>query len=242
MSMNRHSSNSNVDGRLLQAVVEQMKLPLIQMARQAELGRLNGSLLSSLDNIELAADSALRLLDSYLLSARLAEQSHVIELEPVSVSAVLNDIAHQLARIAKEEQCELQLHLSGRYEPVVAHRAALEAALISLGYSMIEARAAQPESDSKRIIKLAAHRGKSGIVAGIYTDTETLSGEVFRRGQQLYGNSRQSLPEFIAGSGAGVFVANALFESMSAKLRVAHHQSFSGLAATLLSSQQLSLI
>jgi len=240
--MGEHLLDSSIDGRLLQAVVEQMKLPLLQVARQAELGRLNGDAQTSLHSIEFTADTALRLLDSYLLSARLTAEPNRVDLEPVSVSAILSDIAHQLSRIAREEQCELSIHLSGRYEPVIAHRAALESALTSIGYTMIKARGAQPAINNKRIVTLAAHRISDGIVAGVYSDTVSLSNEIFKRGQKIYGISPQALPEFMAGSGADVYVANALLVSMSTRLRISHHQKLSGLAATLLPSHQLSLI
>jgi len=42
--------------------------------------------------------------------------------------------------MAKQYQCKLELHLSGRYEPVMANKAGLEAALTSLGYVFIEAQ------------------------------------------------------------------------------------------------------
>jgi APA family basic amino acid/polyamine antiporter len=42
--------------------------------------------------------------------------------------------------------------------------------------------------------------------------------------------------------GAGIFVADSFLASMSAKLRVAHHQKLTGLAATLTASQQLVLV
>ena len=234
--------HTSVDGRLLQAVVENMKLPLLQVARQAELARMSGSTDTNFSSIELTADTALRLLDNYLLSTRLASRRGSIEFEPVSVSAVLTDIAHQLSKLADQQQCELQVNISGRYEPVIAHRAGLEAALISLGYVFIEARSAQPVSSGKRIIRLGAHRGKNGIVAGIFTDSDSISIDMYKRAHSLYGHTRQSLPGLVAGSGAGVFVADSLLETMSTRLRVAHHQKFSGLAATLNPSKQLSLI
>jgi hypothetical protein len=230
-----------VDERLLQVLAEQMKLPLLQIARRAELGKLNGESETSLSSIELTADGALQLIDSYLLSLKLARAQASLELEPVSLSAVLSQTAHQLDKLAKQYNCELELHLSGRYEPIMAHRAGLEAALTSLGYVFIEAQSSAPHK-TRPILKLAAHRGKAGIVAGMFADLEGLSAEMYRRGRSLFGHGRQPLTQLTASSGAGIFVADSLLASMQARLRIAHHQKLTGLAATFNSSNQLRLV
>jgi len=134
----RHSAQ--FDERLLQVLAEQMKLPLLQIARRSELARLTATPEDSLELIELTADGALQLIDSYLLGVKLAKAQASLQLEPVSVAAVLNETAHQLERLAKQNECEIELHLAGRYEPIMAHKAGLEAALTSLGYVFIEAQ------------------------------------------------------------------------------------------------------
>jgi hypothetical protein len=235
-------TTSDIDGRLLQVLAEHMKLPLLQVARHAELARLTGDTQAELDAIELTADTALRLLDNYLLSNKLARQRGEIELEPVALSAILTDTAQKLAKLAAQNQCVLEVHLSGRYEPVLAHRVGLEAALISLGYVFIEAQAGLPAGTAPVVIKLAAHRGKNGIVAGLFTNNEGFSVDVFRRAHELYGHARQAMPELLSGSGAGVFVADSLLDTMSSGLRIARHQQLNGLGATFAPSRQLQLI
>lgn len=240
---NQLSRRLNRQERLLDVLTEQMKQPLMQIARTAELNQLKGQVdTSQLADIELTADSALRLIDSYILSTKLSRSQSYLQLEPVSISAVLHDTAHQLSKLAKQNDCELQLHLAGRYEPVMAHQAGLEAALTSLGYAFIEAQVAY-QYDKQPVIKLAAHRGKTGIVAGLFTDSDdNLTASLYRRGRGLYGQARQPLASVTASSGAGIFVADSLLASMSAKLRVAHHQKLTGLAATLTASQQTVLV
>ncbi len=227
--------------RLLQALAEQIKQPLLQIARRAELAQMTKDPLDHLGVIESTADSALRLLDSYLLSLRLHQQNSEEYLSPVSIAGVLNNAAHQLAAVAEQYDCRLELHMSGKYEPVLANKAALEAALTSLGLVFIEAQAAHTGKEQP-VIKLAAHRGKQGIVAGMFSDSEGLGTDMFRRAHQLYGYSRQPLPQLSAQAGAGVFIAESLFDAMSARLRVARHQKLMGLAATLPPSLQLSMV
>jgi hypothetical protein len=224
--------------RLFQAMAEELKLPLLQIARQAELaqGEPNPELLKY---IEQSAAQALWLVDSYTLSQQLADQQQ-LALEPVAVSAALDDAAHALGDLAKQYNCELSLQLSGRYRPVMAHRQALHTALVGLGSSLI---IASPQTVQKTPVVLAAHRGRDGgVVAGIYSPNEGLSQTIFQQGKALYGRSRQPMQTLSAQAGAGIFIAESLFCSMATELRVARHHKLTGLAATLPASQQLGLI
>lgn len=214
--------------RLMKAMVEELKLPLIQIARQAEL--------SGLPEIEMSATQALWFVDSYLLSQQL--QQSTLELEPVSVSAVLQDAAHILDGLAKQHNCGLELQISGRYVPAMAHRQGLQAALVGLGSTLITAA----QNEEKPRLVLAVHRTHGGIVAGIFSQSEGLSQSVYERGKALYGKARQPMQELTANASAGVFVADALFESMDSRLRVAKHHQLTGLAATLQQSRQLALV
>lgn len=237
----KQQNNESASERLFLVLAEQLKQPLLQIARDAELGRITGRSEDLLGSIELTADTALKLLDNYLLSTRLAKLKESIELEPVSIAAVLNDTLHNLDNIAKQYRCDLELHLSGKYEPILANKAGLEAALISLGFVFIEAQGSIPH-EHRPVLKVAAHRSRSGIVAGMFADVEGLSAEMYRRARQLYGRSHQPLAQLSSASGAGVFVADSLLSSMSTELRIAHHQKLSGLAATFIPSKQMSLV
>jgi hypothetical protein len=229
--------SSAPEERLLRALAEQLKSPFLQIAREAELaqGTEAGPVLK---NIEYTADMAMRLIDSYLLSVRL-QALPVLELEPVSLSSVLQDTAHRLNYLAKQYDCDLDVQISGKYGPVMAHRQSLEAAYISLGYTFIEA---SPPAEEKHHVVLAAHRSRGGLVAGVFGSQPGLSADTFHRAKALYGTAAQAIPNVSAHNGAGIFVANSLLETMASGLRVARHHKLSGLAATLLPSQQLQLI
>lgn len=226
--------------RLMQAMAEHIKLPLMQIARLSELSSLTQKPHKYLDDIETAADSALRFIDGYLLSNNLTKQEALI-LEPVVISSVLNDVAHQLDALAKQYECTVQLHICGRYNPVLAHRQGLEAALVSLGQAFLETQSSQPSKEMP-VLTLAAHKGKKGIVAGVFAEVEGLSEKVYQRGKSLYGVARQPMGQALSGSAAGVFVADSILAAMAARLRVARHHNQNGLAATLLHSQQLSFV
>jgi hypothetical protein len=225
--------------QLLLGLAEQLKLPLLQIARRAELAQLGGE--ADTSAIQATADAALKLIDSYLLGVQLAEGGQQsLALEPVSVSSVLYDTAQQLSSAAKFYGVHLELSIAGKYGPVSANRQGLQAALTSLGMSLIEAL---PALESRQLtLQLGAHRSRYGIVAGLYSDTMVFTPESLRRGRQLVGKSRQPLVGISHASGAGIFVADAILAAMKLRLQATRHNSLYGLGAVLQPNNQLQLI
>jgi len=229
-------------GDLLLSVAEQLKVPLTAIARQAELGQLTGQpSLVDAGAIRTQADAALQLVESYLLGLQLMSTQAQLDLEPVSVSSTLQDAAHALERFAKQYGVQLELHVAGKFPPVMAHAGGLRAALLSLGFALVEAQAAQDSAKPRRLT-LATHHTPHGIIAGLYGDYDGLSAKQWRSALKLYGRAPQPLTAVSAGSGAGLFVADAILRSMESSLRVGHYQHQSGLAATFQPSRQLQFV
>jgi len=227
--------------QLFLSLAEQMKLPLLQILKQAELGAMLGTSQDQLSQVRVNADVALKLVDGYLLSMRLAaEEAYSIEQESVSISSLLYDTAHQLHPIAELYGVKLELSLDGEYGPVTAHRHGLQSALVTLGYALIEALPATNAPQLK--LELAAHRCRYGIVAGLYADVDLLTAEALRQGRRLVGDTRQPLPALSHTGGAGVFVADAILNAIGARLKVSHHHKRSGLGAVLQANPQLQLV
>jgi hypothetical protein len=225
--------------QLLLSVAEELKLPLLQIARQAEQGRLTGQ--PDLALIQSTADTALRLLDNYALGVRLAlEPQENLAVESVSVSSVLYDTGQQLDALAKSYGVGLELSVAGRYGPVLAHRQGLQAALVSLGAALIEALPAQETTQLK--LRLATHRSRYGIVAGLYADTKQLSREALQRGRELQKHSRQPMMNLTHTSGAGIFVADTILHAMNLSLKPSRHHNLYGLGTVLQSNNQLHLV
>lgn len=237
--MGRGADTSVVSQQLLLGLAEQLKLPLLQIARRAELSTLGQEV--DIAAIQATADSALRLIDSYVLGVRLAEEGQEsLALEPVSVASVLYDTAQQLSSVAKFYGVHLELSIDGKYAPVLANRQGLQAALTSLGMSLIEAL---PALDGSQLtLQLAAHRCRYGIVAGLYSDTEMLTAKNLRRGHELLGKSRQPLVGLTHSSGAGVFVADAILQAMQLRLQSTRHKKLYGLGAIMSANNQLQLV
>jgi len=229
--------------KLLVSIAEQLKMPLLHIARQAELYSVTQQITpDKMVRMQLSAEAALRLVDSYLLGLELAKEQTSLLLEPVSLSSTLVDIAHQLEGFAKLYDVDLELHVAGKYRPVMAHGAGLKAAFLSLGYSLIEALPSLQTERKRLSLRLAAHRTPHGLVAGLYGNAATFNTKDLRIAQQLSGEVRQPFTILSATGGAGIFVADTIFRAMDSKLRVGRHQKMSGFAATLLPSKQLQLV
>jgi hypothetical protein len=221
---------------LLLSVAEELKLPLMQIARQAEQGSLD------LKSIQGTAQSALQLLDNYALGVRLQLEPAQLQTEPVSVSSVLYDTSQQLDALAKNYGVELELNVAGRYGTVMAHRQGLQSALVSLGAALIEAL---PALEGPRLkLQLASHRSRYGIVAGLYTDAPQLTNAALQRGRRLQRQrvSRQPLTTISHTSGAGIFVADTILQAMRLRLRASRHHRLYGLGTVLPPNNQIQLV
>ena len=226
--------------QLLLGVAEELKLPLLQIARQAEQARLSG--VTDPKTIQTTADTALRLLDNYILGVRLSLEPQQLDIESTSVASVLYDAGQQLDALAKNYGVGLELNIAGKFGPVMAHRQGLQAALVSLGAALIEALPAQGSPNPQLKLQLATHRSRYGIVAGIYTDTKQLTNDALQQGRQLQRVSRQPLLNLTHTSGAGIFVADAILHAMQLHLTASRHHHLYGLGAVLQPNHQMQLV
>ncbi len=227
---------------LFAGLAEQVRLPFLQIAHAAELldpADDRAQAQQAQQDIQVTARAALQLIDGYLLSTELGVQQE-LELEPVSLSAVLYDAAQSLWEYARVHDCRLELEISGRYGPVMAHRRAVETALGSLGQGFIDAAV---QADVKKpLVKLALRRTGKGISAGAYGAINGLDASSLRQARALKGRSRQPFAAFDGGAGAAVLIADALFACMQAPMYASRLHGLSGLAATLTPSRQLSIV
>jgi hypothetical protein len=185
------------------------------------------------------AQSSLQLVESYALSLRVHGNVTPLEFEPITVSSLLYDTAQALQPYAKQYSVELELQTGPKLHPVFADRSVLQSAMTSLGQVFV---LAQSESDERMPVRLAAHRTRYGVVAGLYGQAPGLGADSLRRAQQLSGTARQPLQRLVSGPATGVFVADSLLKALSARLHVARYRNLTGLATTLQSSSQLQLI
>jgi light-regulated signal transduction histidine kinase (bacteriophytochrome) len=221
------------DGRLLMALAEQLKVPLMQIARQVELDSV-GDLPSK--QIISTTEIALQLIDGYILGNSIKEQSS-LDLQPVSMSAVMHEVKESLRGHAKNYDCNIELDIAGKYVPVMGDYKAFKSAFTSLGYTYIES-----QSQANSTIYLSVYSSKDKIIAGVFDENRDINADSLVRARALYGDARQPMPAKSASSSAGVYIADSIFSALSSGLKVAKHNNHNGLATTLIPSRQLKLV
>lgn len=215
-------------------LAEQIKLPFVQIAHAAELLE-SGS--AHRDIIRQASESALYLIDGFLLHSALQKDSELAH-GTVSISSLLFDVSETLRGYAAAKGCRIELDVRGKYGPAYAHREAIRLALINLGYSFIDA----VSGHGRRAITLSLRRTSEGLSVGVFADAPHLTSELVERAQALQGGSHQPLAGFTSTNGAGIFVAEQLLSATGAPMRFSRQGKLRGLATTLLPSRQLSLV
>jgi hypothetical protein len=226
--------------RLLLALAECMKTPLLKASRTAELARMTKDF-TKIEDIEFVSDMGIDLIESYILSLKMQLAGDAMPLESVSLSATLHDVAHTLQKMDTSTSFDIELHIAGKYGPIMAHPKGLQTALLNIGKVLMNTHS-EREGKERAILTLAARRTQRGIAAGIFTNIDGLDAKTFARARKLYGSAAQPLPQLTFESGAGIFIADSLLQSMESHLRVSHYKKLTGLAATFLPSQQLSLV
>lgn len=218
---------------LFMALAEQLKTPLLQIARLSEIPANKTA-----RRISAISGQALRLVDAYMQAA--TQTQGQLLLEPVNAGAVLYDAAHALQPFAKQWDYNLQVDQVGRSMPVMAHGNSLRTMLILLGASLIET--GLEEDNTKRQITLGTHRTAHGTVIGAFSKHIPLSQRALQLTRELHGRAAQAVPSLGLAGGAGIAIADRLSYQLSAPLKAYRHQSLSGIGSLLSLSKQLQLL
>jgi hypothetical protein len=237
MGQTEDGINLREEERLFLSLVEQLSRPLLHITRLSELSGAQQD--PAWQQVQAIANSSLQLVESYALSLRVQGNITPLEIEPVTVSSLLYDTATSLRPYAQQYAVELELETGPKLQPILADRSVLQSALTALGQVFV---LSQAEAEEPSAVHLSAHRSRYGVVAGLYGQAPGFGADSLRRAYQLNGAARQPLQRLVSGPAAGVFVAESLLRTLSARLHVARYRRLTGLAVTLQPSQQLQLI
>ncbi len=219
---------------LFTALAEQLKTPLLQIARLSEAADDHTGA-----RISVISEHALRLVDAYTQAQ--AQTQIKLLLEPLNTSAVLYDVANSLRHFAQHHNYEIETDLRGKSVPIMAHRDSLRAMLTLLSASFMEASAEEEDNDVQRYLVLGTHRSAQGMVVGAFSSQVSLSQRALRLTRTLHGRATQVSPSLGIAGGAGLAIADRLSQQLEAPLRAYRHQSLSGIGSLLLPSRQLQL-
>jgi hypothetical protein len=216
---------------LLTAVADHLRLPLLQIARLAELENPR-----TLPRIGLVSEQALRLVDAYVM----ARSQTRLDLEPVSAGAVLADVSDILSDFARDAGYTIIVDQSSPTMPIMGHRETLKTMFTLLGTSIIEA-GIEREAIDRRLV-FGIHRSSKGIVVGAFHSSLELTQEVIHLTRQLHGRASQAAPALGAAGAAGLAIADSLSSGLNAPLKSYRHKSLSGIGSLLLPTKQLQLL
>jgi hypothetical protein len=226
---------------LLVALSEDLSLPLLQI--KTTLEAIEGQVASEkhTESILLSADAGLQLIEAYRLALK-SDHNAGLTMEPVAIGAVLQEVAQNLTSYASQYATDLEVDVTGKLTPVLAHKPSLTAALQCLSASMIRAQSAAGHQKRYRLL-LGAHRGPDNSIAtGVFSDVQGLSDKTLRSAHNLVGRAHQPLSGIPAGAASGVLIADLLCTSMWQPLRAAAHRKLGGLATTVPISKQMQFI
>lgn len=219
---------------LWRSLAAELKLPLTQIARTAELVQ-SGQSPEGLRSIEAAASSGLRLIDSFLL---LSDQQRQLPLTPVSVSALLYSVAEEMSDLSRLYDAKIDIRLGSSTPQIMAHGAGLEAALTALVYTFLTGGL----RSRKQTVTLIAKRSGGSVVTGVVCSSANITAEDLQLARRLFGRAAGPANHITQNSGVGLYMADNLLTAMEAPLKVIRNGRQTGLAATLLPSQQLVLL
>ncbi|HEU5004865.1 MAG TPA: hypothetical protein VFT49_02135 [Candidatus Saccharimonadales bacterium] len=243
--LHRRSDSLARHHALLVALSEDLALPLVQIKTGLELMQ-DANFAKPLARqqtraMNLSVEAGFQLIEAYRLLLA-SDQLVSFDFQPVSIGAVLEEVAHGLTPFAQEYSTKLEVDIQGRLTPVLVHQPSLTAAMQALGFSLIRAQAAQSERAEYRLI-LGAHRTVDNVIAaGAFSDVQGLSDRSLRAAHSLVGQARQPLPSVPPGTASGILVADMLCANLWQPLRSAAHKSLGGLATTLPTSKQLQFV
>jgi len=212
------------------ALARELKEPLVNISRQAEL--LNISKISQ------QANSAMTLVDGFLLSAQSDYGQLQFDLEPIDVGSILYNISCQYRESTLENQIEVELVLA-RDNLIMANRRALE---VSLGCLMQLAIDQNYDESRKSLIRLVSFKKRNGnVMTGILSTAFSLNAKDLARAEKLYGHSHLATNTSLNGSGIRIAVAEQLMRSLGTRLISLKRNNLRGLGIEFIKSEQLSL-
>jgi light-regulated signal transduction histidine kinase (bacteriophytochrome) len=220
--------------QVLSGLAEELKQLVTLVARQSEY-LSNKQPNSRLDSIEQTAQSALRLIDSYLLYAQSEYGQQALPLQTYSAGSILYDVS---AEVRSDRIANKQPVISAEdVGPIMCNKRALGVSLACLF------RVIAGSSSGNDNIYLVSHRQRGGdIFAGVFSRKFSVKGAEIKRARELVGKSSMALTNQTYQNGVDLIIADGLARSQGSSLSSYKYKGMNGLGIKLFNSQQLSLV
>lgn len=227
----------------LVAAAHELKTPLAIIAHLASALE-DESLVSpesrreSLQRIQLSAERTMRLIQGLTTSYRLNEQqlSLALNLQPVNINQVCEEVAHEIMPFAKVHDQSLQLQLGRRSQLVVGDKELLHSVLFNLLDNAL--RHTPPEAD----VRMQLRRRSELVRVCVHDSGPGIRPSDMARLKQRLGKQTQPIVTRSSGSGLGLYIAQQLAGAMGGRIGVGTVKNGADFHVDLLHSTQLSLI
>lgn len=214
----------------LLALADALRTPLLQL-------RVNSELVQNPDDIRVITDYALRDIDALITSLR-ARRDAQLELIPVSLGAVLAEVARSTTDYVRLAGRHVVVDDHSRHQLVLGEPSVLVASLELATRSMSDVPTDNP--DATLILRADTRNGYPRV--GVYRNDVDLCSADVHLAQKLFGGASVNAGLFHQLGALRLRVANALLQPMSAVMRSTKSAGYHGLAVRLLPSTQAGLL
>lgn len=183
--------------------------------------------------IRLTAERSLQLVEGLTKVSRL--QDALFESEPIYIPALYEEVAHELAPLARALDQRIEIHVPRAPVTVVGNRSLLRSVMLGLCDNALT------HNDVTMPIELRATKAGDRVLAGVrdYGPQTIHLAEMKRR----LGKSASPISTRPRSSGLGLMIAEQFARHMDAELQMRRHQTQGiTLSLSLPASQQLSLL
>ncbi len=233
-----YSASNDASLPIFTYIAENLRSELHKFSSGVEYAQITGDL-KGLDGPKYSAQAMLKLIECYLDYIDQVESFK--QTEPVSLSALLSSVMSSMSGFANWQQCDLDLQVMGKYQPVMANREVLKTVLTSLSSILILAQS-EIVHRTRPVVTFVVRKTKAGISAGIYSSVNAIDSKTLKTARQLYGKPGNPTSKSLSNGSAGLFMADSLLGKMSNGLKVSKFNNMQGLSANFEVSQQIALV
>ena len=212
-----------------------LQMRFLQIKAIAESNPLDAS--AQLETV-LLTKNALMMIDHAIFAMNTLQSE--LPQTSISASALAQDVAHDLHKLAQAYNVEIELDTSKKLEPIYANEAAVKGALFGLASSLI---AAQQDSTKRTRFVIAAQQTAPNFQRiGVYSTDSYIQKESVRKISQLSAAARASAPKDMYNSAIGLLISNHLVEALGSELKNFTHKKQKGIGFYLPLSGQLTFL
>lgn len=207
------------------SLMRELQYMLYKIARTSELADPK-----LLVDIQKEAETALRLIDSYMITSQLEVGQTQLELSPIGLGSILHETAYEVrASVGANVQVQVKAP-----QPVMSNNVLLKNFLFSVGYFIAKS------TDSQ--LKFCTFKGKNNTVGvGVLAKNFDISTRDLRKAL-LNGSSHMPMAKHTNQSAIMLIVADVIARALGSTLSVKKSGNSKGFSIWLPKSEQMSLV